>query len=251
MDVNAYLDRINYAGALIPSAATLRDLHVAHLLTVPFENLDISLSRPIMLGDTALFNKIVERQRGGFCYELNGLFAWLLRELGFNVEMLSAGVMGSSGQFGADFDHMTLLISLEERWLADVGFGDSFREPILLDERRAQPQDGLAYRLDQAGSHLILMQREQDGAWEQQYRFTLQPHQMADYCERCVYQQTSPQSSFTRRRICTRATPEGRITLSDMRLITTINGAKTERTLAEEDEYTATLREHFGVDLTL
>ena len=251
MDVNTYLDRINYAGSLDPTAETLRALHVAHLLSVPFENLDIPLGRTIMLGDTALYDKIVERQRGGFCYELNGLFAWLLRELGFNVEMLSAGVMGSSGQFGAEFDHMTLLVSLDQRWLADVGFGDSFIEPILLDVHRAQTQGGRAYLLDQSGSHLILLQQARDGGWEQQYRFTLQPHQMADYYERCVYQQTSPQSSFTQRRICTRATPEGRVTLSDMRLIITSNGVKTERTLANEDAYTAALREYFGVDLTL
>jgi N-hydroxyarylamine O-acetyltransferase len=249
MDVNAYLDRINYTGALAPSAETLRGLHVAHLMSVPFENLDIPLRRPIVLDEAALFNKIVERRRGGFCYELNGLFACLLRELGFNVQMLSAGVMGRDGQFGPDFDHMTLLVTLEQRWLADVGFGDSFREPILLDERCDQPQDGRAYRLDQDISHLILMQRERDGNWEAQYRFTLQPRQLADYQEMCLFQQTSPQSSFTQRRICTRATPEGRITLSDMRLITTVNGTRTERTLADPAEYARMLHEHFAIDL--
>jgi N-hydroxyarylamine O-acetyltransferase len=249
MDVNTYLDRINYTGALAPSAETLCGLHVAHLLSVPFENLDIPLHRPIVLDEAALFDKIVERRRGGFCYELNGLFAWLLRELGFNVQMLSAGVMGRDGQFGPDFDHMTLLVTLEQRWLADVGFGDSFREPILLDERREQQQDGRAYRLHADGSRLILMQREGDGNWEAQYCFTLQPRQLGDYQEMCLYQQTSPQSSFTQRRICTRATPQGRITLSDMRLITMENGQRTERTLTDQTEYTDVLRQHFGIDL--
>jgi len=96
--------------------------------TVPFENLDIHLKRPIVLEDNALFDKIVTRKRGGFCYELNGLFAALLRALGFDVVMLSAGVANPEREFGPDFDHMALLVTLEQSWLADVGFGDSFVE---------------------------------------------------------------------------------------------------------------------------
>src|SRR5690242_11838717 len=98
-DVAAYLDRIAYTGPLTPSLATLRALHLAHLRAVPFENLDIGLGRPIVLDDAALYEKIVVRQRGGFCYELNGLFARLLCELGFPVTLLSAGVKGGDGQF--------------------------------------------------------------------------------------------------------------------------------------------------------
>ncbi len=99
-------------------------LQVAHLLAVPFENLSIHAQQPIVLEDTALFTKIVERRRGGFCYEANGLFAALLREMGFDVAMLSAGVARAEGGFGPDFDHMALMITLEQRWLVDVGFGD-------------------------------------------------------------------------------------------------------------------------------
>ena len=135
MELAAYLDRINDAGPLDPSAATLRRLHVAHLLSVPFENLSIHWREPIVLEDGALFEKVVRRRRGGFCYELNGLFAALLRALGFHVTMLSAGVASGEGKFGPEFDHMALLVTLPERWLVDVGFGDSFREPLLLDER--------------------------------------------------------------------------------------------------------------------
>src|SRR5687768_15235135 len=128
LDTAAYLERIGYRGPVEPTAETLRRLHVAHLLAVPFENLSIHASEPIVLDDSALFEKIVARRRGGFRYELNGLFAALLGALGFEVEMLSAGVMNSEGEFGPDFDHMALVVKLEERWLADVGFGDSFVE---------------------------------------------------------------------------------------------------------------------------
>ena len=97
-------------------------------------------SRPIILEDEALFTKIVEHRRGGFCYEANGLFAALLRALGFDVAMLSAEVARAGGGFGPDFDHMTLTVALEQRRLVDVGFGDSFREPLRLDEQGEQVQ---------------------------------------------------------------------------------------------------------------
>src|SRR5215213_9188134 len=111
MDVQAYLRRINYRGEFAPTAAALRELHRAHLLAVPFENLDIHLGRPIVLEQQALFDKIVTRWRGGFCYELNGLFALLLRDLGFNVTLLAAGVARADGSFGPEFDHLTLLVT--------------------------------------------------------------------------------------------------------------------------------------------
>ena len=250
MDIAAYLQRINYHGSTVPNAQVLRDLQVAHLLSVPFENLSIHAGEPIVLEDESLFRKIVENRRGGFCYELNGLFGALLRALGFDVTMLSAGVANASGGYAPDFDHMTLMVGLDERWLVDVGFGDSFREPLLLDERGVQERGSRSYRLDSDGAHLIMMQRENDAGedWQAQYRFTLQPRQYSDYAEMCRYHQTSPQSHFTKGRVCTRATPEGRVTLSEMRLITTIaGGERHERDLADEQEYLALLFQHFGI----
>lgn len=251
MNIKAYLERINYHGSLAPTAETLRELQLAQLLAVPFENLSIHARQPIVLEDEALFTKIVKGRRGGFCYEANGLFAALLRALGFDVQMLSAGVADAEGGFGPDFDHMTLMVTLEQRWLVDVGFGDSFREPLLLDERGEQVQGSRAYRIVPDGTHLILMQRDGDAEWKAQYRFTLQPHEYADYVEMCRYHQTSPQSHFTRARICSRATEEGRITLSEMRFITTSkNGERQERTLTSQEEYAAILHEHFGIVMT-
>jgi N-hydroxyarylamine O-acetyltransferase len=248
LNINAYLERINYRGSLTTTAETLRDLQVAHLSTVPFENLSIHADEPIVLEDEALFTKIVDGGRGGFCYEVNGLFAALLRALGFNVQMLSAGVANAEGGFSPDFDHMTLLVTLEQRWLVDVGFGDSFLEPLLLDERGEQAQGKRAYRIIPDGNLLILMQREDGKEWEAQYRFTLQPRAYADYAEMCRFHQTSPQSHFTQARVCSRATPEGRVTLSELRLITTTkDGGRRERPLASQEEYAAALREHFGI----
>src|SRR5262249_58987997 len=95
-----------------------------------------------------------------------------------------------------------------------------------------------------------LVERRNAMEWEAQYRFTLQPRSMADFVDRCHYQQTSPDSHFTQRRICSLALPEGRITLSDLRLITTLHGARDERDLASEDEYKDLLAELFGVTLS-
>lgn len=249
MDVDAYLERIGYRGALAPTAETLRRLHVAHLLTVPFENLSIHAGETIVLDDESLFDKIVTRRRGGFCYELNGLFAALLRALGFHVEMLSAAVANREGEFGPEFDHMALLVTLEERWLADVGFGDSFVEPLLVDERAEQTQGSHAFRIEEEDGRLFMLRRDAGGAWEPQYRFGLEPHAYADYAEMCRFHQTSPESHFTRGRVCSRLTPEGRVTLSGARLITTRGGERVERELEGEDEYTAALLEHFGVSM--
>lgn len=246
LDTAAYLERLNYSGSSEPTAETLRQLQVAHMLAVPFENLSIHSGELIVLNDEDLFKKVVLRRRGGFCYELNGLFASLLRELGFDVEMLSASVANSEGEWGPEFDHMTLLVNLEQRWLADVGFGDSFVEPLLLDERAEQVQGSRRYRIDEQDGRLMLLQKAEDSDWKPQYRFTREPHVYSDYDEMCRYQQTSPESHFTQRRICSRLTSEGRITISNNRLITTKGNVKEERELGD-DEVSKTLREHFGI----
>ena len=247
MNTSAYLQRINYQGSLAPTAETLRQLHVAHLLTVPFENLSIHSGEPIVLTDEALFDKIVRRRRGGFCYELNGLFGALLRALGFDVVMLSARVRNEQGEYGPEFDHLALLVKLAERWLVDVGFGDSFREPLLLDSRSEQTQGKMGYRIDSEDDQLIMMQRDGDSSWQAQYRFRLEAHQYADYADMCVYHQTSPESHFTQLRICSRATPAGRVTLSGKRLIRTEVDRRHEQEVKDERQFAAALREEFGI----
>jgi N-hydroxyarylamine O-acetyltransferase len=248
MNVEDYLQRINYTGSPEPTAETLRSLQLAHLLNVPFENLSIHSNEPVVLNEDALFTKIVERRRGGFCYECNGLFAGLLRALGFSVAMLAAGVARPDGSFGPQFDHMTLMATLDDRWLADVGFGDSFLEPLLLDSRAEQVQGARRFRIDADNDHRILYRRNEGEDWQPQYRFSLQPHDFPDYEDMCRFHQTSSDSHFTKGIICSRATPEGRITLSDMRFITTgPQQLRDEQTLSSREEFDRTLRDRFGI----
>lgn len=245
-NLKAYLERINYHGPTVPSGETLRALQLAHLRTVPFENLSIHAHEPIVLEDGALFTKIVEHRRGGFCYECNGLFAALLRTLGFDVTMLSAEVANANGGFSQPFDHMALLVREAQRWLVDVGFGDSFLEPLLLDERGEHVEGKRAYKIVDEDGYLVMMRRDLN-TWTPQYRFTLKPYQYEDYAGMCRYHQTSPESHFTQKRVCSLATESGRITLSEMRLIETRDDERHERVLANQDEYDAALQQYFGI----
>jgi len=249
MNVSAYLARIGYTGPVTPTPEVLRAIHRAHMLAVPFENLDISRGRKIVVDQDACVRKIVEEHRGGFCYEMNGAFAALLQAIGFQVTLLSARVARQDGSFGPEFDHLTLRVDLDRPWLADVGFGDSFIEPLRLLPGIAQKDGTQIYRILETAGVLQLEKWEAEGSWKAQYRFSLQPRRLQEFAEMCRYHQSSPDSSFTRKRLCTRATPEGRITLSDMKLIITRNGEKEERMLANEEEWRAALRQHFDLVL--
>jgi N-hydroxyarylamine O-acetyltransferase len=248
MHLDAYFSRIHYSGPRDPSLETLRGLHRAHLFAVPFENLDIHTGRRIVLDEEAIFEKIVTRRRGGFCYEQNGLFAAVLRALGFDVTLLEARVSRADGTFGIPFDHLTLAVQLEDRWLADVGFGDSFLDPLRLDDPVEQTQGGEAFRVEHDGTQGIYARRV-NGEWRGQYRFFLAPRTLSDFVPGCHYHQTSPLTSFTHKRVCSRATPEGRITLSDLKWIVTRDGQRDERELPDEAAFRLVLREHFGIDL--
>lgn len=248
MDVDAYFRRIGLTGPVARSPEGLRALQRAHLLSVPFENLSIHYGEPVVLDDDALFRKVVAQRRGGFCYELNGLFAALLRGLGFDVTMVSAGVMSASGQFGPEFDHMALVVSAGERWLVDVGFGDSFVEPLRLDEPGDQSDAAGVFRIARdPGGVGVLLRRDPSGAPQPLYRFTEHPRAYADYADMCRYHQTSPESHFTRQRLVTLATREGRVTLSGLRLIETRGATRQERELHDGQEYARVLRDTFGI----
>jgi N-hydroxyarylamine O-acetyltransferase len=253
MQISTYLSRIHYNKAPHLDYETLRTLHRAHMLAVPFENLDIvPLHRPIHLDQQALWDKLILRRRGGFCYELNGQFAWLLKEVGFEVTYLNARVYSGSGQRGREFDHLTLLVKipeLAEVWLADVGFGDSFLEPLTFEEGRVQIQELRAYKLQRAEDGLDMLQRGYDGKWKRQYFFDLTPRNFpGDYEAACYYHQTSPQSSFTRASIITIATSEGRVTLDEDKLIITNQGRREETPVSQGDR-PLLLQKYFGVEL--
>jgi N-hydroxyarylamine O-acetyltransferase len=247
MDVRSYLDRIGYTGRLDATVNTLRGLHRQHMLSVPFENLDIHQGRRIVLDAERFVDKVVNRRRGGFCYELNGAFAALLTAAGFRVTLISARVSNKQGKLSPEFDHLALRVDLDEPWLADVGFGDSFLEPLRLMSHVGQCDPAGGFRLIPAGERWLLERLQPEGDWRPQYDFSLRPRRLSEFAARCRYHQTSPKSHFTRSRICSMARPGGRVTLSGLRLIMSSNGRKNERTLSGDAEWRSALQDHFGI----
>ncbi|MEU1350228.1 arylamine N-acetyltransferase [Streptomyces sp. NPDC005776] len=252
--IDAYLERIGAARPARPDAVALRDLQLRHLTTVPFENLSIHLGEDIVLEEAALLDKIVTDRRGGFCYELNGAFAVLLRALGFRVTLLQARVHGDGGRLGIPYDHMALRVETDDGtgpWLADVGFGDHAQNPLALDDRTDQQDPRGGFRIAQApaegGGDYGDLDVLREGA--PQFRLDPRPRALADFRGGAWYHRTSPDSGFTRSPVCSRFTTTGRITLKGHRLLTTVGAQRHETRLESDGEVFAAYHEHFGMRL--
>ena len=246
--VVAYLNRVGVTTPAVADAAGLRTLHRAHQLTVPFENLSIHLAEPISLDERDLIDKIVRRRRGGFCYELNGTFALLLEALGAQVSRVAARVYGEEG-LSPPFDHLALVVRPADGsgpWLADVGFGSHSDYPLQQEARDDQDDPAGRFRLADAETGDIDVLR--DG--KPQYRLETRERSLADCVPTCWWQQTSPQSHFTRSTICSRLTPGGRVSISGRMLIQTQGGIRTEQQLDTDDALLAAYRDHFGIALS-
>jgi N-hydroxyarylamine O-acetyltransferase len=234
--LSAYLTRIGAARPSRADAATLRELQPRHLLTVPFENLSIHLGEPIVLDPEALVDKLVQRHRGGLCYERNGAFATLL----------AARVFGADG-LGPPFDHLALRVDVDSSgsWLVDVGFGRHSHYPLRLDTRTDQADPGGTFRLaDTADGDLDVIM---DG--QPQYRVEARPRTLGDFEATCWWHQTSPRSHFTHGPVCSRLTQTGRVTLSDRTLVQTTGDQRQERTLTTDAEVLAAYRTWFEIVL--
>jgi N-hydroxyarylamine O-acetyltransferase len=245
LDINAYLDRIGCSRPVEPTLESLRALHRAHVMAVPFENLDIHVPRKIVLDIDRIYNKIVNERRGGFCYEVNGLFAALLREIGFRVSHLSARVAQADGGRGPEFDHMLVLVELDQPWIADVG---AFREPMGLSEERCEV-DGRCWRIEQRGDEYVMLRKDHWNDWADNWAFTLQPRRFEEFAGMCHYHQTAPESHFMRNRVCSIATPDGRVTVTNDRLIVTRGGKREEIPIVNRELWARTLSDHFGITL--
>ncbi|MCA9556140.1 MAG: arylamine N-acetyltransferase [Myxococcales bacterium] len=243
-----YAERIGLTHLPEATAAGLAALQEAHLRAVPFENLDIHAGRRIVLDEDHLFDKIVARGRGGFCYELNGLLFELLAALGYSVRRISARVYGAEGNLSPPYDHLALVVDCEGQWLVDVGFGDAFVAPLSLTTAEPARQRDREYRTTLDHGHLDYASKTPDGAWAPQYRFTLEARRWAEFEPRCAFHQTSPDSHFTQKRVVTRLTEAGRLTLRDERLIITEGARVTEVPIGSEAEWRKHLEARFGID---
>ncbi len=248
--IQKYLTRIGADERTDPDLEYLAHLQERQLWHVPFENFSVLRGDPIELDEALLVDKIVQQKRGGFCYELNGAFGWLLRELGFDVKLISArGYDGGTQQFGPEFDHMALQVLLDGWYLVDVGFGDSARNPIALPEGESSDVSG-CYRVrplqENSGDKDLL--RLENGEWQPQFRFTDTEYDLTAYAGMCHYYSTASDSHFNQGILCTRATEVGRLTLTEDALTITEHGEKKKIPFQNTAERLGSLRSNFGID---
>lgn len=245
MDLDRYLGRIGVAGRPAANLDTLARIHRAHLGAIPYENLDIHLGRPLHLGAAAAFAKLVDRRRGGWCYEMNGLLGWALEALGFRVDYLAGTVGRERTGDVAQGNHLLLLVHLERPYLADVGFGDGLIEPVPLAEGPIV-QEGFGYRLSRSGDRWIF--HNHPGAGAASFDFTVEPHRIEQFAAQSHRLQTLPESSFVQHTVCQRWTGSAMVTLRGAVLRSTTPAGTTERDLESREAFSATLAETFGLD---
>lgn len=257
-DLDAYLHRIGYPGAREPTAAALRDVHLAHASAVPFENLDIQMGRlPIRLDLDSLQAKLVGDRRGGYCFEQNTLFAAALEALGFRVTRLAARVrMGRSEPVPRT--HMLLRVEVEDAggddaggpaFLADVGFGgDGLLLPVPMRSGAVAEQFAWTYRLVDEPPFLVL-QSLHGARWMDLYAFTLEPHHSVDFEVANHYTSTHPDSGFLRAITVQLPGPEFRLILRNRKLIENRPDGEHAIRIEDDEELVRVIGDRFGIDL--
>lgn len=249
MNTKEYLRRIGIdETSFSADLESLKLLQKQHLLHVPFENLDIHWRRLIVPDVEKFYGKIVEENRGGFCYELNGLFYTLLREIGFQSRMISARVAGGENGFGAEYDHLAILTKIDgEEFLVDVGFGSFTAEPLKFTSDLEQQDKNGVFLIRKFDAHYFEVLKKDAGAWKSEYIFTPFGRDLSEFAGMCRFHQTSNESHFTRGKICSLMTVEGRKTLTDRKFIETGNGEKKEFSVDSEAEFNEILEREFHI----
>lgn len=248
MNTENYLLRLGIENIKISAnSENLRLLQKQHLLHVPFENLDIHWKRPILLNTNKFYRKIVEEKRGGFCYELNGLFNELLKSHGFQTKIISARVFNGK-DFGAEYDHLAILVQIEgEEYLTDVGFGDFSAAPLKFVLDTEQVDENGAFLIRKFDDEYFEVVKKHGDSWQSEYIFKDLARDLEEFAEMCDFHQTAPASHFTRGKLCSLMTQNGRKTLTDKKFIKTENGAKTETEIVSEDEFNEILTNEFRI----
>ncbi|MGE0443055.1 MAG: arylamine N-acetyltransferase [Gemmatimonadales bacterium] len=240
-----YLARLGLDRAPPPTTDTLIRLHRAHLERIAYENLDIHLGVGLPLGEEAAVAKLGDG-RGGWCYEMNGCFGWVLRELGFTAHYAAGTVRRRVAEPVPEGNHLVIVVELERRYLADVGFGNGLLEPVPLEEG-CYRQDGFEVRLAREADRWIVLFGHEGS--DHRFDLTTTPRPLAWFASECRRLQTDPASPFVRRTVCHRFDGEGFVTLRGAVLTRTTPRGATSRVLADADDYVETLRGGFGLDL--
>ena len=236
-----------------PTLELLGALQLAHLTNVPFENLHVFHARGVRTDIDWSYPKIVEQQRGGWCFEVNGCFGALLRAVGFQLDYISCQVWNDPGEWGPALDHLGLLVRLDgERWFVDVGFGDNCLVPLPIVDREqaASPRPA---RIELDGDAFVLTELMPEEGWQPQLRGSFQPRELADFTPRSAYLKSAPDLGWSTKPFATRALDgEGsRVTLR-RDLLRCRTGRDPYIDLPVVDaEWSGLLAKHFGLFDTL
>ncbi|MDB5813964.1 MAG: nat [Rhodocyclales bacterium] len=249
-DLGAYFARIGYTGDGKPTLATLAALHVLHPQAIPFENLDSLRQLSVSLDPQVVYDKLLRAQRGGYCYEQNGLFKRVLERLGFEVKGLLARVLWFAPEGTiTPRSHMILRVEIDGRsYIADIGFGSfTLTAPLLLDSTGEQATPHEIFRLTPLGND-ICIQAKMRGEWRSLYRFELTEQAAVDYESPNWYACTHPSSRFVNNLICARTVPDKRYTLLNNQLSThSLSEGTSKQILHTAEALRASLRDVFGI----
>ncbi len=249
MNYAAYLQKIACQGDFIPSIITLKRLQKNHLLHIPFENLDIYYGKPIPMDMSYIFDKVIRQHRGGFCYELNALFYHLLVNMGFEARLISGRVYHKVKGYGPEFDHLAIIVTIDSmEYLVDVGYGEFAFHPVAIDLDRSQKDKRGTFKISQYSDTHLAVNIQKMGKWNPIYLFSPEGREYKDFEEMCSYHQTSPESHFTQKRICSLATEEGRITVTGNRLVIKDSYGLKTTSIKDQDEFLAYLFQYFQIE---
>jgi N-hydroxyarylamine O-acetyltransferase len=242
-----YLERIDYDDVIDVTDEVLTSLHKKHVYRIPFENLDVYYKRAFDLDIGRVYQKVVNDVRGGFCYELNLLFNWLLTEIGFSSRILAARTFDDQGNRGPVFDHMSVFVKTEKEFLIDVGYGDLFVAPIEI--KSGVQWDGRNYfRIDKWSEHEYLVSMSSDGVdYRKRYTFTLDVIKVEDFNIICMDKQTNLNSYFVKNVICTKPTDTGRVTIFNDKLVEKKGMLRVETPIQGDDSLRKYLKDKFDI----
>jgi N-hydroxyarylamine O-acetyltransferase len=242
-----YLDRIGHSGPLNADLATLTAIHRAHITTIPYENLEIQLGRENTLDETAIFAKLVQRRRGGWCYEMNGLLTRALAQVGFRTQRVSGAVGRDEQGSVVEGNHLVGLVELDRTWVVDVGLADGPLEPFPL-EPRTWREGPLEFRLEQLDGEWWRFHNHVHGL-ARTFDFTTTPRRMAHFEEMCRFLQTDESSPFVAFAFASRRRETGFDALRDATWFHVENGLLEKRKIEDEAQYGTVLGKILGANL--
>jgi N-hydroxyarylamine O-acetyltransferase len=251
LDVVQYLNHIDlHTGEITPTAKLLKEIHKNHLLKVPFENLDIINGCKLSMNPEEIFKKIVLDNRGGICYETNTLMYSILHEIGFNVKRVSACFWNAEqSKWNPDFSHLALIVSIDGNdYLFDVGIGGGFLEPLLLTDGQAYSDANGSYQVVKMSNNEFLLRHLEENEWKDFLKINTLSRNQNEFSEQCAFFQTSKETIFTQKRIVSKTTLNGKVTLTDKVLKVTENSNVSITDIISEEEWKQVLQNTFGIN---